>query len=208
MASVSRVRRSASSSLSASRYASKRVLGSQRWLRPTSASWTIRPGSSKAPSPSVRLEPVRRASCQACAECWNSRFSSASVPTPHEALGDRGVLAVQVASAGRSQQDSHAIRPPRPDLPAHRVDVAAEDVLAYIACIVAHPAYTRRFRQELGTPGIRVPMTANRELWNQTVALGRHVIWLHTYGERFVDPRNARPVNPDAPGVQRHEAFR
>jgi predicted helicase len=65
--------------------------------------------------------------------------------------------------------------------------VTAEDVLAYIASMVAHPTYTQRFREELHLPGVRVPLTADSALWSESVTLGREVLWLHTYGERYVD---------------------
>ncbi|AQT76644.1 hypothetical protein B1K54_17880 [Streptomyces sp. fd1-xmd] len=67
-------------------------------------------------------------------------------------------------------------------------EVTASDVLAYIAGVVAHPAFTTTFADELTTPGIRVPITADVTLWNNAVELGRQVIWLHTYGERFNSP--------------------
>ncbi|RST16278.1 hypothetical protein E2C00_11880 [Streptomyces sp. WAC05374] len=67
-------------------------------------------------------------------------------------------------------------------------EVTASDVLAYIAGVVAHPTFTATFADELTTPGIRVPLTTDLALWNSAVQLGRQVIWLHTYGERFVGP--------------------
>ncbi|GAA2285911.1 hypothetical protein GCM10010145_39630 [Streptomyces ruber] len=30
-------------------------------------------------------------------------------------------------------------------------------------------------------------------MWERSVNLGRRVLWLHTYGERFVDPSAGRP---------------
>ena len=76
-----------------------------------------------------------------------------------------------------------------------QVDVL--DVAAYIAAVVAHPGYTASFREELQQPGIRVPLTTDRELWTEAVALGQKVIWLHTYGERFSDARAGRPYGLD-----------
>lgn len=67
-------------------------------------------------------------------------------------------------------------------------DVTGSEVLAYVAGAVAHPAFTRTFADELATPGIRVPLTTDPALWAQTVALGEQVVWLQTYGERFVGP--------------------
>ncbi|WP_222949595.1 type ISP restriction/modification enzyme [Micromonospora chalcea] len=70
--------------------------------------------------------------------------------------------------------------------------VTVEDVIAYVAAIVAHPAFTSRFADELTTPGIRVPITADAELWRAAVELGRTIVWLHTYGEAFTDPAAGR----------------
>jgi hypothetical protein len=74
--------------------------------------------------------------------------------------------------------------------------LTAEDLLAYIAAAVAHPAYTARFAEELKAPGVRVPLTADSAVWSEAVRLGRTVLWLHTYGERFTDPASGRPKGP------------
>lgn len=67
-----------------------------------------------------------------------------------------------------------------------------EDLLAYVAGVVAHPAFTATFVDELTTPGVRVPITRDAALWQKAVELGRDVIWLHTYAERYVDPEAGR----------------
>src|SRR5690606_11158335 len=64
-------------------------------------------------------------------------------------------------------------------------EVTAHDVLAYVAGVVSHPAYTKTFADELTTPGVRVPVTTVPELWARAVALGEEVVWLHSYGEAF-----------------------
>ena len=66
------------------------------------------------------------------------------------------------------------------------------DLLAYVAALVAHPAYTAKFRYELEEPGIRVPLSADPSLWQAAIPLGREVIWLHTYGARCIDPAAGR----------------
>ena len=71
--------------------------------------------------------------------------------------------------------------------------VKAEDVMAYLAAVMAHPAFTARFKTDLVRPGLRVPLTVDAKLFAEAVALGFEVIWLHTYGERFVDPAASRP---------------
>ena len=88
--------------------------------------------------------------------------------------------------------------------------VTPGDVVAYVAGVVAHPAYTTGFADQLTTPGIRVPITADSGLWAEAVEVGRLVLWLHTFGEtnegadrpkgdvRFAadDPRQPRYLAP------------
>ncbi|RYE40238.1 MAG: hypothetical protein EOP24_41560 [Hyphomicrobiales bacterium] len=71
----------------------------------------------------------------------------------------------------------------------------AEDVLAYIAAVVAHPNFTERFRDELTTPGIRVPITTDPEVFASAVTLGKQVLWLQTYGSICIDAAKDRPAD-------------
>lgn len=81
---------------------------------------------------------------------------------------------------------------------------SAEDFLAYVAGVSAHHAYTARFATELKTPGVRIPLTADARLWSEAVSLGRQVVWLHTYGERFSDATCGRvPGAPKLPPDRR-----
>jgi hypothetical protein len=84
--------------------------------------------------------------------------------------------------------------------------VAAEDIMAYLAAVMAHPAFTSRFATDLVRPGLRVPLTADAKLFAEAVALGREIIWLHTYGERFADPKAGRPKQ--APRLPKESAPR
>ena len=68
------------------------------------------------------------------------------------------------------------------------------DLMAYIAAVVAHPGFVARFDDELKTPGVRVPLTAERETWDRAVSLGRHVLWLHTYGAAGAHPEGITDV--------------
>ena len=65
--------------------------------------------------------------------------------------------------------------------------------MAYIGAIIAHPAYVNRFREDLAQPGLRIPVTASAETFRAGVEIGRTVIWLHTFGERFSDVASGRP---------------
>ena len=74
--------------------------------------------------------------------------------------------------------------------------VKAEDVMAYLAAVMAHPAFTTRFKVDLIRPGLHVPLTADAKLFAEAIALGSEVIWLHSYGERFADPAAGRLKQP------------
>jgi hypothetical protein len=78
----------------------------------------------------------------------------------------------------------------------YKMAVTAEDFLAYLAGVAANPAYTARFQADLAQPRLRIPMTARPKLFAKAVELGRRVIWLHTFGERFADPDADRPPGP------------
>jgi len=76
-----------------------------------------------------------------------------------------------------------------------------EDVFAYVAALLANPAYTEKFKSDLVRPGLRVPVTADRKLFDKAATLGREVIWLHTFGERFNEGRE--PGVPKLPQAER-----
>ncbi len=96
-----------------------------------------------------------------------------------------------------------------PELLAHLArlygqPVKAEDVMAYIAAVMANPAFTSRFAHDLVRPGLRIPLAADRTLFGEAVVLGREVIWLHSYGERFTDTAANRPKH--APRLPKDKA--
>ena len=74
--------------------------------------------------------------------------------------------------------------------------VTAEDLVSYVAAIAAHPYYTAKFKKDLSTPGLRVPLTADKHLFLDAVKIGSEVVWLHTFGERMSDPAEGRPSQP------------
>ena len=74
--------------------------------------------------------------------------------------------------------------------------VGAADVMAYIAAVMAHPAFTLRYQKDLVRPGLRLPLTADAALFAEAVTLGGEVIWLHCYGERFTNAAAGRPKAP------------
>ncbi|HET6880114.1 MAG TPA: type ISP restriction/modification enzyme, partial [Pirellulales bacterium] len=78
----------------------------------------------------------------------------------------------------------------------YKVTVSPDDFLAYLAAIAANPTYTARFQRDLAQPGLRIPLTASRKLFGEAVKQGRLVIWLHTFGERYVDSKAKRLPGP------------
>lgn len=74
--------------------------------------------------------------------------------------------------------------------------VKAEDLFAYCYALLSSRSYVLRFWDELETPGPRVPITRDGDLFAQAVELGRELINLHTHGERLTDL--GRGVNPGA----------
>jgi predicted helicase len=79
------------------------------------------------------------------------------------------------------------------------------DVFAYVTAVLGHPAYTDTFRANLVRPGLRVPLTADKALFAEAAALGREVIWLHSFGDRLSHGRPAGP--PRLPPGQRPEVL-
>ena len=107
-------------------------------------------------------------------------------------------------------QDASASIPNiKPALTAHLASlypttVSAEDVMAYIAALLAHPYFTARFADDLRQPGLRVPITADAALFAEAAELGKEVIWLHCFGERMADPANGRRAGaPRLPAGER-----
>jgi len=94
---------------------------------------------------------------------------------------------------------------------AYKHKVTPEDFLAYVYGALAQPAFTARYAKELETRELRVPITKDAALFEKVRDAGARLLWLHTYGERFVPkgqrrghvPRGAArcvkavPGNPD-----------
>jgi len=74
--------------------------------------------------------------------------------------------------------------------------VSPEEFLAYIYGALAQPSFTSRFSKELETRELRVPITKNSTLFERVRASGARLLWLHTYGERFVPKGKHRGTIP------------
>lgn len=62
-----------------------------------------------------------------------------------------------------------------------------EHLLAYVFALLSTPGYQVRFSDELHDKDIRVPITADPELWAESVELGEQLARLHTFGDRFAE---------------------
>jgi hypothetical protein len=139
---------------------------------------------------------------------WQSRSKEqiflTSLPTSPLGVGPAVVATVDVPDfhhfRNRGGKDVMPLyRDPeatQPNLPAGLLDrlgevygriVDPEEVMAYVYAILGQPAYQETFKVELETPGPRVPLTANPDLFNEGVDLGRRLLARHTWGERFSD---------------------
>ena len=127
--------------------------------------------------------------------------SSASIPDLHYFSG-RG--AKDVLPLYRTADASQAnILPGLLELlgTVYRRPVAPEDFLAYVYGVLAQPAFTARFGKELETRQLRLPITRDAALFARLRAAGANLLWLHTYGERFVP--EGRPRGQVPPGAAR-----
>ncbi|MDQ4489044.1 type ISP restriction/modification enzyme [Sinomonas sp. ASV486] len=71
------------------------------------------------------------------------------------------------------------------DAAADAGSVTIDRLFAYTFGVLAGTDYTARFHEALETPGPRVPLTADPELFAQMESHGKRLIWLQTFGERF-----------------------
>ncbi|MDR1349315.1 MAG: hypothetical protein LBJ59_00785, partial [Zoogloeaceae bacterium] len=67
----------------------------------------------------------------------------------------------------------------------HGQPVSPEDFAAYLYGILAQPAFTERFHGELASRELRLPLTRDAALFQSVAVIGRELLYLHTYGERF-----------------------
>ena len=65
-------------------------------------------------------------------------------------------------------------------------EVIPQDFAAYLYGIMAHPDYTERYYEELATREVRLPLTKDGELFGKVRDIGARLLWLHTYGERYI----------------------
>ena len=80
--------------------------------------------------------------------------------------------------------------------------VTPEDFAAYVYGVSAHPAFTARFSGELETRELRIPVTRDGALFEEVRGQGARLLWLHTWGERFVSEEQTHGPHPRGPRPQ------
>ena len=75
---------------------------------------------------------------------------------------------------------------------AYQRDVTPENFVAYVYGTLAQPTFTARFKTELETRELRLPITKDAALFEKVRKAGAQLLWLHTYGERFVPVKQTR----------------
>lgn len=65
-------------------------------------------------------------------------------------------------------------------------------IFPYLAAVTSHAGFTKKFQNELNTPGVRVPITKDPNFWLEAVEIGEEVLWLQTYAARLQDPSKGR----------------
>lgn len=80
--------------------------------------------------------------------------------------------------------------------------VTPEQFLAYVYGTLAQPEFTARFVEELESRDLRVPITRDAALFENVRSVGAYLLWLHSYGDRYVPEGKPRGQVP--PGTARN----
>jgi predicted helicase len=79
---------------------------------------------------------------------------------------------------------------------AYGQEVTQDDFLAYVYGILANNAFTERYAKELASRELRVPITSDAILFTKVRDIGAKLLWLHTYGQRYVSEDRPRGQLP------------
>ena len=113
---------------------------------------------------------------------FNNRLGMAT-PLYRDAAGKQPNILPGLLDLLAKKWHGHLARNSRAGTPCH---ITPEDFLAYVYGVLAQPAFTERFADELGTRELRVPLTKDAALFAKVRDVGAKLLWLHTYGERYV----------------------
>ena len=74
--------------------------------------------------------------------------------------------------------------------------VPANSVAAYIAAVAAHPAFTGRFQRDLSTPGLRIPLAADGQIFEEAVLLAVELSGFTPSASEWSIPRVGASAEP------------
>jgi hypothetical protein len=85
--------------------------------------------------------------------------------------------------------------------------VTAEQLFAYSYTVLSSPSYTRRFAEELRTPGPRVPLPPDGATFSHGVRLGAKLLAVHTFQTAAVGRAKVHhPIGPGLPARSGYDA--
>jgi predicted helicase len=113
------------------------------------------------------------------------------IPDLHHYRGSFGGRVFPLWKDRDSTQSNFPVRLLEEMAAAYGRKITPDEIMAYIAAVAANPSYVERFRSHLKQPGLRIPLTAVAALFDEAIAIGGEIIWLHTFGERFNEGRPA-----------------
>lgn len=119
---------------------------------------------------------------------------SPDVPDLHVfrgSFGGKDILPLYRDAAAQQPNLAHGLQPALSRLLGIETP-EPEEIAAYVYALLSATSYQQRFAEALKTPGPRIPITADPMLWREAVTLGRELLWLHTWAERFNDSTAGR----------------
>lgn len=108
------------------------------------------------------------------------------IPDVHHFRGSGGGRALPKVQPDGSPNLAPGLLPALSTRLSRTID--SNDVFNYMAGIAGHSGFVAQFDDELHTPGVRIPLSADAHIWDRAIELGRYLQWLHTYGEAGAHP--------------------
>ncbi|MFN6119459.1 MAG: type ISP restriction/modification enzyme, partial [Actinomycetes bacterium] len=117
-------------------------------------------------------------------------FAASYVPDLHHFRGSYGakdVMPLYRDGRGREPNVTTGLLDVLTDSLGSRIE--PEHLLAYVYGLTGTDAFAEHFADVLGEAAgpVRIPITCDVVLFDEVLALGEELLWLHTWGERFAD---------------------
>ncbi|MGW1373807.1 type ISP restriction/modification enzyme [Streptomyces sp. NPDC002446] len=119
-------------------------------------------------------------------------IATALIPDTHHFNGRGGKVLPILHPDGTSNVHPRLLSHLATELGVSQVTV--HELAAYVIAVTGHAGFTKQFTEELLTPGVRLPITRDPQLWDKAVRLGSQLLWASTYGQRYIAPDDGRPA--------------